>query len=287
MSKYLKPEDDGLPMRPSGGWAAAKLDYLARYINTFETSMRAKWPQRHYIDLMAGPGKNKVRGSEQVLLGSPLLALTTKFPFTRYYFVESSEANVAALQERCAALPNTADVKIKMGDCNVLVHEIVADVQQAGASLNLAFLDPEGFELHWATVAKLASVRKMDLIINYPQGGFNRFARQSLQKQEKTAIDDFFGDYQWRDIFRAQQHGTTSKGLHRQLIDLYKRKLNQMGYVEVMGGDEILQTVEPLMRNSRQAPLYRLLFASKHQLGLNFWKEVTARDMYGQRSFSF
>jgi len=40
MQNYLQPEDDGLPMRETGAWAAEKLDYLARYINIFETSMR-------------------------------------------------------------------------------------------------------------------------------------------------------------------------------------------------------------------------------------------------------
>ena len=64
---YLDPQDDGLPMRPAGIWAPRKLDYLERYIGIFETSMRQKFPTRHYIDLLAGPGKNKVRGSQQVL----------------------------------------------------------------------------------------------------------------------------------------------------------------------------------------------------------------------------
>ena len=40
---------------------------------------------------------------------------------------------------------------------------------------------------------------------------------------------------------------------------------------------------EPLMRNtSRNAPLYRLIFASKHPLGNKFWEQVTNRDIYGQ-----
>lgn len=37
---YLLPESDGLPTCPSGLWATEKLDYLRRYIDVFETSMR-------------------------------------------------------------------------------------------------------------------------------------------------------------------------------------------------------------------------------------------------------
>jgi len=43
MEDYLFPVDDGLPMRSAGLWAKAKLDYLARYIGVFETSMRQRW----------------------------------------------------------------------------------------------------------------------------------------------------------------------------------------------------------------------------------------------------
>ncbi len=57
------------------------------------------------------------------------------------------------------------------GDCNELVGQIVARIQPGDRrSLNLAFLDPEGMELHWATVEQLARLRRMDLIINYPSG---------------------------------------------------------------------------------------------------------------------
>jgi len=88
MQRYLEPQDDGLLTRSSGSWAVSKLDYLARYIDVFETSMRQKWAIRNYIDLMAGPGKDRVRDSGAILLGSPLLALVTRYPFTGYFFVD-------------------------------------------------------------------------------------------------------------------------------------------------------------------------------------------------------
>ncbi len=45
-----------------------------------------------------------------------------------------------------------------------------------------------------------------------------------------------------------------------------------------------LDTKEPLIRNIvRQAPLYRLLFASKHPLGQEFWENIVQRNVYGQR----
>ena len=181
-------------MRQSGTWAKTKLDYLRRYINVFENAMYAKWPCRNYVDLQAGPGKNAIRGTDEVVLGSPLLALTADHPFTSYHFIEYDVRNVDALTQRCSRSPNSNLVSIYSGDCNVLVDNIVTSLKRDEAtSLNLGFLDPEGFELRWSTVAAIAAVRRMDLIINYPEGGLNRLMRRASTTNSETPIDLYFG----------------------------------------------------------------------------------------------
>ena len=284
MQNYLQPEDDGLLMLPSGNWAAIKLDYLARYIDIFETAMRNKWAIRNYIDLLAGPGKNRVRNSKTILLGSPLLALTTPHPFTGFYFADKSPKYMETLKQRCTHSPLYNRVDIRIGDSNELVNDIVAHLKRDDKhSLNLAFLDPYGLELHWTTVAKLASLQRMDLIIHYSQMGFNRFMRTAYKSDSQTAVDIFFGSENWRDVF-AKWHN--KPGLHRELINLYKTQLKDLGYMDVFQGDEFLGN-EPLIRNQlKNVPLYRLLFASKHNLGQRFWQEVVRRDFYGQRRLS-
>ena len=283
MYDYLEQVDDGLLMRNAGKWAVEKLDYLQRYIDVFETSMRNKWSNRNYIDLLAGPGKNLVKQTNQVLYGSPLLALLTKFPFTGYYFVDSDPSITKALQERCKASPLKKIIQIKTGDCNVIVDQIVNELKQnEEQSLNLAFLDPEGLELCWNTVAKLAGIRKMDLVINYPEGGLNRMMAKVYQAQSETKVDLFFGNWDWREIYTDFKNQRMS-GLHRELIDLYKTKLQVLGYNEIKLGDEA-GGYEPLLRNTqRNAPLFRLIFASKSPLGEKFWDAITKHDVYGQK----
>lgn len=281
MYDYLKPIDDGLQVRDSGPWAQAKLDYLNRYINVFETSMRNKWPRRNYIDLLAGPGKNRIRETGEILLGSPLLALTTQFPFTSFYFVDKDPDNVSALTTRASASALVSHVKTYTGDCNVVVNDIVAELKRVEReSLNLAFLDPEGLELSWATVSRLASIKKMDLIINYPRVGLSRFMKKAAESELDTGIDRYFGDRTWRDLYKEHQRASHFP-LHRHLINMYKEKLKTLGYEEVRLDDELGD--EPLMRNKKQAPLYHLLFASKSSLGVEFWRAVTKRDVYGQK----
>ena len=282
MYDYLQTVDDGLPVRPAGSWTAEKLDYLDRYIAVFTTSMRKKWDLLNYIDLQAGPGKNLIDQTGEILLGSPLLALTTQYPFGGYYFVEYDKNNAKALENRCSASKLSERVQLIVGDCNQVVETIVNQLKDnEQSSLNLAFLDPEGLELKWSTVARLASIRRMDMIINYPQGGLSRFMPKVYEQAEESAVDAFFGSREWRPIY-AKYQVQSSKGLHRELIDLYLGRLQALGYSEVLRDDQVGD--EPLMRNSqRNAPLYRLLFASKHTLGKKFWRGVTKRDVYGQR----
>ena len=53
-----------------------------------------------YIDLFAGPGKNLLRESGRVVLGSPLIALVQPRPFTSYYLVEKDPRYFDALLAR-------------------------------------------------------------------------------------------------------------------------------------------------------------------------------------------
>lgn len=278
MGTHLLSQDDNLPMRDSGPWVAEKLDYLERYINVFETSMRKKWPKRYYIDLFAGPGKCKCREAKMVYLGSPLLALTTKYPFTDYIFVDKDADSIATLRQRCSFSPLYNKIQFITDDANHVASTIVRSVQ--GPSLNLAFLDPDGLELQWNTVATLAKIEKIDLIIHYSQMGLNRAMPLAFQSGAQTDVDLFFGDTGWRTIYGKYQR-REEQFLHRHLMDYYKKKLQDLGYKEALRDDEI--GAEPLMRNERNAPLYRLLFASKHPLGLQFWQKVVGRNVYGQK----
>jgi hypothetical protein len=64
-------------------------------------------------------------------------------------------------------------------------------------------------------------------------------------------------------------------------MDHYKEKLQTLGYKGAWRDDEVGD--EPLIRNAkRDAPLYRLLFASKHSLGHEFWETVTRKNVHGQ-----
>ena len=260
---------------------AVKLDYLRRYLNAFTTAMRDHWPAMHYIDLFSGSGKCRDRNTENVHLGSPLIALTATHPFTGYYFVDLNAGNIDALKRRSTASSLADRVKCIAADGNLVVDRIAAEIRSKSSSLNLAFLDPSGLELRWETVVALSQVRRMDLIIYYPHLGLNLNMKKAVGSPTETAADHFFGGAEWRRIRQDWERKGRPKGLHRSLIDLYKRRLMLLGYSEVLRGSDLGD--EPLIRSSRtRAPLYYLLFASKHPLGHQFWRSVIRKDVHGQ-----
>lgn len=255
-----------------------------RYIEIFETSMREKFPTRFYVDLLAGPGKNRIRSSNEIVIGSPLISLTTKYPFSNYVFNEYDSRMLEVLKARTEIYKNQNDIEYFNQDCNLIVDSIVNKINSTSPnSLNLSFLDPEGLEVKWTTIEKLASVKKMDLILYYPQEGLARNIKNFCRSSNWCILDDFFGDEKWREIYLALEKENKTKNIHRILIDFINTKLSNLGYVDF--STDHYSEIEPLIRSTyRNAPLYRLLFASKHPLGLEFWKKVVAKKPSGQRS---
>jgi three-Cys-motif partner protein len=109
------PTDDGLFTPEVGGWAETEYRLLALYDTLFSTGMKYKWDKRVYIDLYSGAGVNRIRGTQRLAYGSPLLALQVNQPFDKYIFCEKSKQNIEALRERVRRISPAADVQFTEG----------------------------------------------------------------------------------------------------------------------------------------------------------------------------
>lgn len=270
-TKYLLPEPDGLPTRESHNYARYKHATLQHYLSITNTAMRSKpWASRNYIDLQAGPGKITI--GNETLLGSPLIALRAPYPADHFFFNELNESLCSALAKRVSASPLAERVTILNADLNEIITQVCDEIrqqdraaQQSGrwSTLNVAFLDPEGLELHWDTVAQLAKMKRMDLIITFPTGGLLR----TIGKGYYDSVSKFFGTPEWKTAYEAA--GTMRK---RALIDFYRQKLEQFGYnIEI---DPEWGSHDLRVKNSKNVEVYSLVFASKHPLGDKLWKEA-------------
>jgi three-Cys-motif partner protein len=275
---------DGLPALLVKQHTLEKLNVIQRYIDQFATAMKPTgrtvgfrgFGERNYIDLFSGPGVCVVQGSNQEMQGSPLLALSTKYPLSNYYFVDINLDYISALKRRADMLDDSASLHKRYfaGDSNQEVHKILRFIDKK-LSVNLALIDGFGVECTWPTVELLASCQRMDLIILFPQGmSINRNLKQWAES-ESNALDAFFGTDEWRQIYR-NAGGQANKCI-RAFLDLYQRNLRKLGYAQTD------QVRELLVRSRGGQKLYYLIFASRHPLGERFWKQATETSVAGQK----
>jgi three-Cys-motif partner protein len=264
---------DGLPVRSSGSWAEEKLYYLRRYLDIFSNGMKNKWGGRlYYVDLFAGPGRCRVRGSEKEFDGSPLIALTD-FDFAKYYFFESALACFHALDARAKArAPNRLEqLQIIPGDCNETIEK--ANLPSEG--LGVAFIDPTGIsQVPFETIRKLTTDRKIDLIINFPEGMGIRMNLHQYTDTETNALSLFMGSERWKT--RYQQSLTSFDQVCSEIAKEYLANLESLGY-RSLDSDWIP------VRTDQNALIYYLMFASKHPRGNDFWHRITRINLHGQR----
>ena len=69
---------------------------MSLYSTLFSSGMKDKWGKHIYLELYAGAGYSKIRGSSKLIVGSPLLALSVKHPFDKYVFCEEDPEKLDA-----------------------------------------------------------------------------------------------------------------------------------------------------------------------------------------------
>ncbi len=235
--------------RPAHFWTADKLDFLEEYIPAFVIATK-KAKARYYVDGFAGPGRNVIMGDERN--GSPLIALNATEPCTHYFFVERKKKLYEQLSGHIERHPRADRVRLKQGNFNQLVDTILPYIPDLAPCL--FFLDPEGLELDFVTIEKIANRTKVDLFVLI--SGFG-LVRNISRPEASTTLTRFFGDDSWKPLlerFEKRNLPTGTKAFEA-FTDLYISKLQGIGF-DVC--DKYL-----IARNSKNAALHSLVFAIK------------------------
>lgn len=275
--RKLVEVDDQLPTRPSGWWAEQKLFLWNRYIEITTTAMvgHPKWPNGvAYVDLFAGPGVCHVEKSDERFPGSPVIAANAPKSFERILLCDIDRDACTACEARLAASPAAGRFKIFHGDCNLQVSNIVNAIPDG--ALTLAFLDPTGLHLHMPTVQCLSSHGPVDLLILFPDAvDILRNVDHCYFDQPDSNLDRVLGEgSEWRRR-RSEMPSADASQERRLYLDIYKEQLcKHAGYT--LFDDKVI--------NGPSGPLYRLVYATKHQRGLDFWNKSLKKELGGQRT---
>jgi len=121
-------QDDGLFTPEVGMWAETKYRLVSLYDHLFSTGMKKLWDRRVYIDLFAGAGRSKIKGTNRIVSASPMLALWVKDRFDKYIFCEKDSVCLGTLQRRVETLYPSVDVDYIEGDCNEEIDGILGAI---------------------------------------------------------------------------------------------------------------------------------------------------------------
>jgi three-Cys-motif partner protein len=265
-----------------GPWSEDKLQLLGKYLRAYTVIMQGqRWCRNgyHYIDAFAGTGKPRARDAERYIDGSPRVALTIQHPFHSYTFIEKTPWRIQRLRELKDEFPDR-DIRIYEGDCNrIIITDITPRIRYERFNRGLIFLDPFGMDTEWSTIERIAETRALEIFMNFPVMALNRTVLpndpNALTEAQIERMNRFWGSTEWRgDVYEEVQtlFGPVEMKIHRttgqRLGRLFKKRLEEV----------FPHVTDPLvMTNSRNAPLYCLIFAGHKQKASEIVQDIFQR----------
>lgn len=250
------PNDEGV-----GSWVPFEKHRLLRQYLDASRGAWAKWPNRVFIDPFAGPGRIQVKGEASTREGGSVVAwraLEKHAQFTHMFVGDISEARVSACEQRLKALGAPATSFI--GPAATTIEQMVAAVPNG--SLCFAYIDPYNLALlDFAMIKRLASLKKVDLAINFSTMDLKRNADHELDP-DRARFDAAVPG--WRDLPFAK---TASKQSLQ--FELFKY------WIQLVVGLGFTHSKEmPLITNNSGHEIYRMAFFARHDLPNRLWNDI-------------
>ncbi|MBI5186391.1 MAG: three-Cys-motif partner protein TcmP [Nitrospinae bacterium] len=279
------PGSDGLAVQCVGPWVEDKYHFLESYLNASRKA-REKFSIKGnavFIDLFSGPGKCIIEEKQKEIDSGGFRALhREEAPFNESFLFDFSKINVAALKKR---IGQRQDCHVKEGDSNFLIKELTIELLRKPYRYHFTYVDPFGPDgLRFDTLAELAKLERMDMLIHFPLGPIRRNVSGWLD-QDNTILDRFLGTNGWKERINSNQGDNIGKIL----IDIFKRQLCSIGYPEeglkLASSDESFDPGLPTVsvKNRKNVDLYLLILAAKHPLAQEIWNSVIQIDRHGQK----
>ena len=262
--------DDRLITVKIGNWGEDKYKLLHLYAQIFSVSMKGKWDCRVYIDLFAGSGRSRIKGTNRIVAGSPLVALSVDPPFDRYVFCEKDRDMLNALEKRVARDYPAAKAQFLLGDANEVAMEILNKIPQHKKDfrvLSFCFVDPFNLkDLAFDTIDRL-SAKFVDfmVLIATDMDAARNVATYILPENE--VVERFLGVADWRSEWLAAR--SDGQSFSSYLMNRFSRQMEARRYIRVRVDETKL-----VRSTEKNLPLYRLALFARHRVAKRLWEQA-------------
>ena len=196
-------------------WTPLKLILLNYALDVCTTIIKntSFFKKSYYVDLFAGSGINKIKGTEDSLIGSPLIAsLNHSDAYSSMIFCEKEPQYSEALDLRLNILKkNNLDVMKK--EYELCLGNILKKVSDRN-TYSFFFIDPYYMEFEWSEMKKVLQVRS-DIIFTFMSSQIFRevgLVRSKIGKGEN--LMKLFGGDSWEPAKNADD-----------LVEIYKKNI--------------------------------------------------------------
>lgn len=256
-----KQDADGLPASEVGVWTEEKHERLRRYVDASHGARRS-FKSCSYVDLFSGPGRSWVRETGVFIDGSPLVAYHSaarhQDQFTEILIADARPDYVAAAQTRLQA--RGAKVRSFQGEAGQIVDQVVSVLDPKG--LHFGFLDPYNLgSLPFSVIEKLASVKRMDLLIHVSAMDLKRDLHNYIRPGGPRDLDDFAPG--WREHVDTHRRQDV---VRKEIFEYWRSLIKRLG----ASPNDCIEVVE----NSKSSDLYWLVFVARHDLAHKLWQAI-------------
>jgi three-Cys-motif partner protein len=180
VAKVAPDPSDGLPAMEAQEWAADKHAALRRYLDISHAARRKFLMAggAAYFELFSGPGRLFLKGTNQFIDGSPLVAhleaTRTRTNFTNIYLADEQQTFCSAVEtrlKRLGASPTTHPLRSEPA-AKRIAKQLRPD------ALNVGFLDPYNLgDLPLSIFETFAPLQRIDLLVHVRHGSSACLAR--------------------------------------------------------------------------------------------------------------
>lgn len=263
-------DDDGLPLDEVGAWAKDKHERLRKYVD-ISRAVRRKFTTgaggATFVDLFCGRGRAVIRGTDEQIDGSPLVAakcaIARGVPFSEIHIADVTE-EICRIAER--RLTNVGVVpKVEIGRAEDTASRVAAKLRPDG--LHLVFLDPFNLDdLAIEVITPFLRFRSVDLLIHFSAQDLQRNL-DAYTRMEQSPLDRVAPG--WRDAVELRQAKSSTRAA---FVGYWVSLMQRLGLPPARHAE--------LVSGTKNQRLYWLVFASRHPLAHEFWDKI--RNLSGQ-----
>ena len=252
--------------------ALVKHALLQNYLAAFGHIIGLTYGSVTYVDCFSGPWRASSQHLEDtsfsVALGELKKARDTlraigKNLRIRCFFIEKNAKAYQQLESFASAAREPGiEIITRETRFEDAIPEIAAFLRKDPGSFPFVFIDPKGWKpIAINAILPLLEIRPGEVLINLMTSHLHRFVKMGNQAE-------LFGG----ERYSAQLAGLSGMDLDDEMVSLYSDALRKHGNY-----DFVIPAI--ILRPEIDTPHYRLLYATRHPLGVEKFKEAERRAM--------